>query len=278
MPKTTRSITTRKKPFNIIKGLFLPLVVIGSVAGQDTPMTWAFDVASVKQNFSPPGSGAINVDQARFSSTNVPLRPILVRAYKIKAYQIVGPSWLNTDRYDIIATIPKGAPMEQIPAMLQNLLEERFQMRVHRESKEESVYALVVGKNGPKLKKSEDTYVGSKLSFSSRGHLEAKNLPALAALLSSFMDRPVIDVTGVQGNFDIKLEVSIEDLVGLQKMGSPINSDGEVGMPSGNASSLDDHPTNVFAAIKELGLELESRKAPIEHIFIDKIEKVPTEN
>lgn len=122
----------------------------------------AFDVASVKPA-PPPAPGRFRVmmsggpgsaDPGQLTYTNVTLKNVLMNAYGVKGYQISGPSWLDSERYDIAAKIPKGATKEQFMLMLQNLLAERFKLTLHREKKDLPMYALVVGKNGPKMKES----------------------------------------------------------------------------------------------------------------------------
>jgi uncharacterized protein (TIGR03435 family) len=88
--------------------------------------------------------------------SNVSLKDIVVQAYKLEAYQVKAPGWMAGKRFNITATIPVDVPREQTPAMLRTLLEDRFKLKVHRETKEESVYGLVVAKGGPKLKKAAD--------------------------------------------------------------------------------------------------------------------------
>jgi uncharacterized protein (TIGR03435 family) len=200
-----------------------------------------------------------------------------MKAYNVKRYQIVGPAWLDTEHYDIIAKPPAGAAKEQIPAMLQNLLVERFQMTVRRETREQPVYALIVGKNGPNLKKTDKP--DDRIGFSTDGHLEARSVASLVNMLSGFMDRPVLDMTGIVGNFEIALDVSPEDLVGLQRSmaAAAVRPGGDVPGGSGPAPETDPKPS-IFTAVQKLGLRLESRKEPMEMIIIDKAEKVPTEN
>jgi len=115
----------------------------------------AFEVASVKVS-APPEGGRIRVgcppSPVTFRCDNTPLRSYLVQAYGVKAYQIDGPAWLDTERYDINARIPEGAAKEQIPAMLQALLAERFKIVLHKETKPLPVYELAVAKGGSKLK------------------------------------------------------------------------------------------------------------------------------
>jgi len=96
------------------------------------------------------------VDKARAEYTYMALRDLIVLAYKVKPYQITGPDWIASQRFDIVAKLPDGASKDDIPKMLQALLEERFKLAVRRESKELPVLALVVGKGGPKMKESAE--------------------------------------------------------------------------------------------------------------------------
>jgi len=123
-----------------------------------------FEVAAVKPA-APQAQGRFMIgtrggpgtpDPERLTLTNVNLKQILANAYDVKQYQIQGPSFLDTDRFDITAKIPKGATKEQARIMMQNLLVERFKMSLHREKKEFPIFGLVVGKNGPKMKESEE--------------------------------------------------------------------------------------------------------------------------
>ena len=258
------------------------------LAGFASAQTPTFEVASVKRA-APVSTAAARPgaarstgpdqreDPGRVSYTDYPLRPLLMKAYNVKRYQIAGPSWLDTERYDIVAKPPEGASKEQIPAMLRNLLVERFQMTVRRETRAQPVYALIAGKNGPNLKKTDKPDNG--ISFSTGGHLEARSVASLANMLSSFLDRPVLDMTGIQGNFDISLEVSMEDLIGLRRMMNAAGAQTSGGAAGAGGPAPELAPqASIFTAIQLLGLKLEPRKEPIEMIVIDKAEKVPTEN
>ncbi len=131
-------------------------LMASSVFAQPVKVPLAFDVASVKraEGGGPPGDIARNMDSSpgHFAMRNVPLRYALEWAYDLKDYEISGPDWIKADeRYDIIANAP-GASEAQMRQMLQTLLTQRFQMKLHRETKELSVYALVPGKGAPKVK------------------------------------------------------------------------------------------------------------------------------
>src|SRR5579859_2649457 len=131
----------------------------------------AFEVASVKPA-PPPSDNRMRVgmsgDAGRVNFSNVTLIDVMARAYNVKDKQISGPDWLKSERYDIVATLPAGAPRDQTPMMLQSLLEERFKLSLHRETKVLPIYALVVGKNGSRLHKA-DGEAGLRMSMSPKG-------------------------------------------------------------------------------------------------------------
>src|SRR3954468_7195263 len=118
-----------------------------------------FEVASIKAT-APQESGRIMVrmggDPGRIDYVNVSLRDLVRQAYDVKDYQVVAPDWMNSARFDVQAKLPPDTPKEVRAVMMQALLAERFGLKTHKESKEVQVYSLVVGKNGPKLKKAEE--------------------------------------------------------------------------------------------------------------------------
>lgn len=145
------------------------LLVSGAIYAQTAPSTLTFEVATVKP--SPPidmtkmaaevRAGRMprmgpHVDGAQAEYIYMPLKALIATAYKVKAYQIEGPPWLATERFDIVAKIPDGASKDDAPKMLQALLAERFKLQAHLETKERPVLALMVGKDGPKLKEPPD--------------------------------------------------------------------------------------------------------------------------
>ncbi len=134
-----------------------------AAAGQATPGPIAFEVASIKPAPMPDitaiTSGqahiGMHVNGARVDFGFTPLMSLIVAAYKVKPYQVNGPSWMNTTMFDILAKLPEGSTKEQIPEMLQALLADRFKMTMHRENKEHPELNLVVAKGGAKLKEAE---------------------------------------------------------------------------------------------------------------------------
>jgi uncharacterized protein (TIGR03435 family) len=215
----------------------------------------AFDVASVKvaaSNVSAPSSRDLR--QVRY--TGVRLKSVLQDAYNVKRYQISGPDWLETQHYDIVARLPEDASQEQIPAMLQTLLAERFHMKVHTELRQDRIYALIVAKSGPHLNPAAGRPVGMEF-HDGRIEFTSATLDAFASVLSGYLDYPVLDMTGIQGRFDIILAPE----------GGPPNT-----IPDTNFSSA------IVSAVGELGLKLETRIAPVEHVVVDSGDKIPTEN
>lgn len=284
---------------------------VSAVLGQQAG-TIAFEVASIKPaEPMPMGKMRIgmNVDGGMLRYSNVSLKECIRSAYRVKDFQVQGPDWLESARFDIVAKLPDGSTQDQVPEMLQNLLAERFKLALHRDSKEHAIYALVAAKGGPKLKPAEipagnwsrpdeAPERGAKMGHSEgpgggrlRGgaiamrmdpagmHLRAASmtLANLAEAISRFCERPVVDMTGVQGQYDFDLAFSPETVRGMpggrMMMAPP---------PGGGESQHSDAPSepaaSIFDAVQSYGLKLEPRKAPLEMLVIDRIEKTPTAN
>jgi len=232
-----------------------------ALLAQDTaPLT--FDVASVKPNRSGENSTHIGHSGGTLTVTNATLKYCILRAYGVADAQVSGPSWLDTERYDIVAKAAADAANDRHALRLRALLAERFKLAVHRETKEAPVYALVVAKNGPKIKKEESGDAGDGDLESGRGHVTAKAVAMthLATFLAgprAALGRVVINQTGLNGAYSFTLEWT----------------------PEGADSRGMDSPPPILTALQEqLGLKVETRKAPVEILFIDHVEKIPTEN
>ncbi len=238
-----------------------------------------FEVVSIKPlgDFRP-RTGPSRSDPGRVSYPSINLRLLVMQAYGVRNDQINGPSWIDDQFYDVEAKIPEGVLQSQVPQMLQSLLAERFGLKIHRESPVMAIYALLVGKSGPKLKKSDEStrmvdpngkQVSRQISFSTSGRIQfnGSTMTQFARSMSAFMDRPVIDMTDLPGRFDIVLDANPDDFEGLHKM-FPSTA------PSPGASAS----SSIFTAMQGLGLKLEPRRLPIEHIVIDHAEMFPTEN
>jgi uncharacterized protein (TIGR03435 family) len=202
----------------------------------------------------------INTGPGRLSMMNVTLNSATRWAYKLGVYEISGPEWISTLRFDIVAKAPTAVPEEQLRVMLQSLLKERFKLEVHRESRQLSGYALVVGKNGTKLKPveggGEGSMTGGAMMF--QGH--QMPLSRLCDIVASALRTPVRDMTNLEGFYDFKVDLR-PYLTGLQP-----------------GEQLDLVSVATTALDAELGLRLESRKFPVDVLVVDRAEKTPTEN
>jgi len=229
----------------------------------------AFEVASVKAAGTDcRGKSSVDFQQVRYSDFS--LKGLVRDAYKLELYQINAPDWFGDQCYDVVAKVPEGATKEQIPLMLKALLVERFHMKAHMETRQDRVYALVVGTNGPHLQESKgqsERPGGVKLSADGHMVFTSATLASFSSAMSVLIAHPVVNMTDIQGHFDITLNVTREDLGGMNLPSDSASADN----PGNNASS-------VFAAIQELGLKLESRRAPVQHVVVDSAEKVPTGN
>jgi len=233
--------------------------------GQPAERLLRFDAASVKQ--SDPNSFGVATTRlpTKVEYVNWDLRHLLLEAFDIRDYQLEGPGWMSSSdllvhsgKYVVRAIFPAGTSKRQVQLMLQSLLSERFQLKVHTEKKEISVYVLLVGPDGPKLK-NLDPHGQGGITHGNRGKIEGSHvfMRDLADLLSRQMDRPVVDMTQIEGTADIALEWSPQDL----------------------SSESSDTGDSVFVAIRnQLGLQLVSRKAPMDVVFVDHAEKVPLES
>jgi uncharacterized protein (TIGR03435 family) len=228
-----------------------------------------FEVATIKVNLSggvqgvSGRGGQIRPSKGQIAMENVTLWKALGFAYGIgedKDYAITGPGWLKTERYDIIGKIPPGTTFEQMRRMLQATLKERFKLVLHREQKEMPIYALVVGRDGVKIKETEP----GRGSFSfGRGHIEAKagSIGAFADRLSQMLDRPVVDETRLAGVFDFTLDWSPD---------APMTNPEESSAPTG---------PSIFTAVQQqLGLKLDARRGSVEVLVVERGEKAPVEN
>ena len=273
----------------------------GVALAQSTPRP-EFEVASIKPaapitNLARKVRIGMHVDAGRMEYLFGSLRDCIRTAYHLKDYQIQGPDWLADTRFDIVAKLPEGATIEQVPEMLQALLAARFHLELHRDSKEHSVYALVPGKNGPKLTASTQDAAdpkpraavlagdkpaaagGISISTGPNGaQMQAKQmtLPGLADMLSRFVDRPVIDMTGVDGEYDFSLDVAMDQL--MQMKGGLRAGGGDGGKAAAESAATAEIGATIFQSIQKYGLKLEPRKAQVETLVVDRVEKSPTEN
>jgi uncharacterized protein (TIGR03435 family) len=233
-----------------------------------------FEVATIKPS-KPDSQGRLfRVNGRRFSTFNTSLSALITFAYGVHPRQITGgPTWLETEKYDLEAQPDgEGQPNDkQWRNMLQKLLADRFNLTFHREKRELSVYAIIVGKTGAKLTKSEGDPNGLPgLLFRGLGVLPARNatIADLADVMQrAVLDRPVVDQTGLSGRFDFQLRWTPDE-----------TQFGGLGVRPPSPAEDAEAPPDLFTAFQQqLGLQLKSVKAPVDVLVIDRIEK-PSEN
>jgi uncharacterized protein (TIGR03435 family) len=250
-----------------------------------------FDVASIKANksgdrrvmFQPQPGG-------RFTGHNMTLGVLINIAYQLKAHQMVGgPGWIDSEHFDIEAKAEGNPPMDQMRPMLQSLLADRFKLVVHHETRQFPVYALVVskaGKTGPRLVLHSDDRKCADISagpprppspgaptpcggmMAGPGHMATQKvtMEVFAGILGNYVDRIVVDQTGLTGVFDLDFEFT------------PLQT--PVGIPRGPDSGAPDPsaPPLIFTAVQEqLGLKLEPQTSLVDVLVIDHVEQ-PSEN
>lgn len=247
----------------------------GRLLGQQpAPVFEAFEVATIKPT-SPDWRGGRFIRMTgplQFTATNYTLRVLIAAAYNLNTQAVLGgPSWIDSDAYDIVAIAPGDVRpnLDQQMSMLRGLLNERFKLVLHREERELPVYILSVAKNGPKLRPSEapsdeDPVVVSRI-FPDRVELPVRNASmgqVIAVMQRSIFDRPILDRTGIRGRYDFDLEWAPDES----------QFDGQLRGP------FDSSKPSFYTAIQEqVGLKLETAKGPVLALVIDKVER-PSEN
>jgi uncharacterized protein (TIGR03435 family) len=217
----------------------------------------AFEVASVKA--PPPGSmeKGMSMTRSEVRWRGFSLKEYIKTAYGVKDYSLSAPSWLDTAVFNVDAKFPAGAALKDMPAMLQTLLAERFGLVVHHETQGVNGFTLVVDKKGPKIQPVEPGSDPRGATFyKTKIVLKNGSLAQFADALSSHLDRPVNDQTGLAGFYNLSVEWLADD------------------------APLADGPTavTIFAAVEQLGLRLQSGKVPVEILVVDRMERAPIEN
>jgi uncharacterized protein (TIGR03435 family) len=306
-------------------GVVLIILAATPVLPQGAATPPSFEVASVKAVQLGPGfpkgpimvtlgchgtdshSPGITLPMGRCISRFEPLRTVIALAYDIppallypyEGKVVIGPSWINSEMFDIEAKAESPTTEAQLKLMLQTLLAERFKLKLHREEREMPVYALVATRNGIKFPKApEDRDCGEQKRSDHRFELGATDLAGqchgfvpdqgaltgrgvdmsdFSEMLAIWAGRKVIDKTGIEGLFDIRLPPVTAANVAIA---APVEDKGGRGGPPPpgieNRIPINPLPT-VFDAVQQFGLKLESAKGPVEVLVIDNIER-PTEN
>jgi len=275
-----------------------------AVFAQNSPRP-EFEVATIR----PAGdvtqgqvAAGVRIDGAQVRWTALTLKDYIGAAYRVRVYQITGPDWISSERFNIAATLPPGTTRDQIPEMMQALLAERFGLKLRREKKDFPAYALEVAKDGLKMQpvvldpaeadpragvtvtgagSSQGVSVnlgrGASYTFGNN-RFEAKKLDmqALAGNLERFVDRPIVDMTKLTGAYDFALEVTPED---YQNMLIHAAVAAGVVLPPQALRLMDvGPPASLFDALQKLGLRLDPRKESLDMLVVEEARKTPTEN
>ena len=253
----------------------LPLIIVfvahlGAMALAQTPSSPpSFEVASVRpsqREVGPDDNNQIAVSSTSFTGRNVTLRRLVAEAWHCQRNQVIGPSWIDRNEYDIAARLPDNAAREQIPLMLRSLLATRFQLKEHNETRSMRGYELTTAPNGPRIhpvQPGELSAPGPGLHF--RGDMRQFadllavqiSIPAPTSasvpVVADASPAPVLDKTGLSGVYDFTVDLKPE-----------IGTDGFTFWKR----VLED----------QLGLRIESRKTDVEFVVVDDAAKIPIAN
>ncbi|HVY91919.1 MAG TPA: TIGR03435 family protein, partial [Bryobacteraceae bacterium] len=251
----------RKKIALMAAGLAALAVPVAIGMLNAAPVSAKFEAASVKPSgprdpnyFSVSFTGGPGTkDPTLFRCVNFSLAGLVAQAYSLTDVQVKAPQWMHDQLFDISAKVPEGATREEFRTMLQNLLADRFGLAVHHESKERSIYNLVVAEGGPKMKKAaEDADARPKppLPKGRVGRFRAKEtMASFTAYLTNFTGTFVHDATGLNGEYETNFTWIQEETGSLER-----------------------------ALQEQLGLKLVATRAPVDYLVVDHAEKSPAEN
>jgi uncharacterized protein (TIGR03435 family) len=272
------------KEVRVKSAIVFVLIWCGAAAAQQQQGAKpTFEVARVRM-IDPNNSVLVGMssDPALISYRNLTLRDAIRGAYMVRDFQIVGPDWMSTVRFQVDAKMPAGASSEQVPLMFQSLLEERFGLTWRREPKEMQVYSLVAGKDGPKLKEAQPVPAGETLAMGTDGKPRAMvgfggnansvtvfapsaSLLTLVGVTSRFTGKPLVDDTGIRGEYNFTLTFAPEVTTGP-------------GIGPGNPAGPSDPAPTLADAVKQYGLRVETKKAAVDMFVVTHAEKTATEN
>jgi uncharacterized protein (TIGR03435 family) len=283
--------------------LLIVVAVSTAVAVGQASQRPSFEVASIHptdvSSQVQPEFG-LRIDGAQVRGVNLTFKDYIGIAYRVKPYQISGPEWISSQRFNITATMPRGMP--SVTDMLQTLLEERFDLMLHHEKKDFPVYELGVSKTGlkitadpvdPDLEKADAGATmtgtgsnqgvsmsfgrGSSYTFAENRYVAKRlTMTNLAESLERFLDRPIVDATQLKGAYSLTLELTPEDYRAMLVRAAL--SAGYVLPPEALRAMDDGSFGSLIASLQKLGLALDSRKSPLDLLIIDRVQKSPTEN
>lgn len=288
--------------------LLVAIITAAAALAQDSAASGPeFEVASIKP--SAPDSAnrmsfGVHIDGALIAIHSYSLKDCIMLAYDVREFQVSGPDWLDAQKFEITAKLPQGAPRKQLLQMMRSLLADRFKLAVDVQKKEFPVYALIVSKNGPKLKESAaaaeadatgedknnvkvnvDVNTGSPgggrgssvvdlgngaFISSANGRIEAHKvtMSQLTETLWRYVDRPVVDMTALAGAYDLSLPYGVDELRNLLRVSHSDRHIPDDALP----------PASLFDSLKAVGLTLDPRKAPLDFVVVEHAERMPAAN
>ena len=246
-------------------------VALASLGGAWAQPSKLIEVASVKPSGNPGADSNLDSVRGRLTATNITVKELIRLAYGVKDYQIERvPGWVESELYDIAAKGVNGktSGLEDLKAMVRELLADRFQLTTHRETKQMRVYLLVVGKNGPRLTLHNDgTGAGTRKGC---GHLAGTRLTmdVLATVLSRDLETDALNRTGLPGKYDFQLDWTPDS--------GPCRVAADT--PGGSAAADPSGLPSLYTALQQqLGLKLEPSKGPVDTLILNRVER-PSEN
>lgn len=249
----------RSRALAQLSGIVSIVVAMMPVSSPASPEQKAsFEAVSVKRSMPNQNGMSIASSGNRFRAINATVKSLILNAFpKTRAFQIIGaPTWIDTEGYDVDAVSETPLTSDSVQQMLQTLLQDRFKLQWHTDTRQMPLYTLIVGKDGPKLQSAKEGE-RTRVSGTGRGRMTFQRigLSSFADNLSYQVDRIVVDQTGLTGYFTFTLEWT----------------------PDSVRDADSTAPSLVTAIQEQLGLKLESGKGPVEVLVIDSVER-PSEN
>ena len=251
---------------------WLAAVAACAAFGQTAGTPLSFEVASVKPASQPIAtkddfsegfnagmraalaSQGMRITGNRVTITDNTLKDLIRIAYEVKDHQVLAPSWMAAEKYEVQALMPGGSTRSQAPEMLRTLLQQRFHLELHRETRKMGAYALAVAKGGARLTPVPGPEGRNAGIMRGRVYLKSATMATFADRLTSVLERPVVNETGLDGFYNFDLTFA-----------------GDVSVAG------EDSPPALTDALQQLGLKLEKRVMQVEVLVVDRAEKVPVE-
>ena len=281
----------------------LPVVFcIAAVTGFAQTPKLEFEVASVKPSALNADSSVqvgVHIDGSQIHMARLSMKDFVRAAYRVKFYEVIGPEWMAGERFDIDAKLPEGATRDQVADMMLTLLQDRFQLKAHKEKRDLPVYGLVVLPGGSKMKevpldpategkayqvKAQGGPGGVNLQYGPDSTFQfgdnkiegkALSMANFVDVLGRFTDRPVVDETSLPGRYDLRVDLTQDDYNAMLIRSAVAAG---VQLPPQALQLLNNADGSLYGALKTLGLKLESKKAPFEVVVVDSVSKTPSAN